>query len=89
MPVVSMFYGIIVSMYYQDNKRRHRPHIHVAYQDDEAILSIPEATILEGNFPKGRLTILRAWVEIHQDELLANWELAKKGQQIYRIPPLK
>ena len=29
MPVISMFFGIIVSLYFQDNVRHHRPHIHV------------------------------------------------------------
>jgi hypothetical protein len=33
MAVIAMFYGIIVSMYYFDNRPHHRPHIHVRYQD--------------------------------------------------------
>ncbi len=43
MPVISMFYGIIVMMYYLDNRRHKKPHIHVKYQSQEAIISIPEA----------------------------------------------
>ena len=44
MPVISMFYGIIVSMYYIDNKRHKLPHIHVKYQENEVVLGIPMAT---------------------------------------------
>lgn len=38
MPVISMFYGIIVLMYYFDNRRHHQPHIHVQYSDEEAVI---------------------------------------------------
>ena len=48
MPVLSTFYGIVVSMYFMDNRRHHRPHVHARYQDDEAVLSIPEGELLEG-----------------------------------------
>lgn len=48
MPVISMFYGIIVSMYFFDAVTHHRPHIHVRYQDQEAVVSIPEGELLEG-----------------------------------------
>src|SRR3990172_11406017 len=47
MPVLSTFYGIVVSMYFMDNRRHHRPHVHARYQDDEAVLSIPESELLE------------------------------------------
>lgn len=54
MPVISMFYGIIVSLYFQDNRRHHRPHIHVRYQDDEAVFGIPEGDLLEGLLPPSK-----------------------------------
>jgi Domain of unknown function (DUF4160) len=41
MPVISMFYGIIVLMYYFDNRKHHQPHIHVQYGDEEAVIAIP------------------------------------------------
>jgi len=51
MPAISMFYGIIIYMYYFDNKQHKLPHIHAKYQSDEAIVSIPEGNLLEGNIP--------------------------------------
>ncbi len=89
MPVISMFYGIIVSLYFEDNRRHHRPHIHVRYQDDEAVIAIPEGELLEGRLPPGKIRLVLAWVEIHRDELMADWELAVAGQQPFKIEPLR
>lgn len=49
MAVIAMFYGIIVSMYYFDTRQHHRPHIHVKYQDEEVVLSIPDGEVLGGS----------------------------------------
>jgi hypothetical protein len=89
MPVVSAFYGLIIFLYYKDNKRYHKPHIHVWYQDNEAVLSIPEGEIIEGSIPSNKMKLVQAWMEIHRDELLADWKLAADGQQIFKIDPLK
>jgi len=49
MAIISMFYGIIISMYYLDNKQHKQPHIHVKYQDEEAVISIFDGQLLEGS----------------------------------------
>ena len=51
MPVISMFYGLIVSMYYLDTKQHKLPHIHVKYGENEGVYQIPEGILLEGNLP--------------------------------------
>lgn len=89
MPVISMFYGIIVLMYYFDNSRHHQPHIHVQYSDEEAVISIPDGTVIEGSIKSSKLKLVQAWVEIHQDELMADWRLATNGQSLFKIEPLK
>jgi len=89
MPVISMFYGIIISMYFVDNRRHHLPHIHVRYQANEAVLSIPGGDLLEGSLPPAKMKLVTAWIEIHQDELMADWALAVSGQQPYKIDPLR
>jgi Domain of unknown function (DUF4160) len=89
MPVISMFYGIVILMYYFDNQKHHRPHIHVKYQDDEAVITIPEGELLEGKIQRSKLKLIQAWIEIHQDELMANWQLAVEGQQVFKIDPLR
>ena len=89
MPVISMFYGLIVSLYFIDNKRHKRPHIHVHYQDVEAVFAIPDGRLLEGKLPPGKAKLLTAWIEIHQEELMADWSLAMQGQPVFKIDPLK
>lgn len=89
MAVLSMFYGIIVSMYYFDQQRHHVPHIHVKYQEQEVVLSIPDGVVLEGELKRNKMKLVQAWIEIHQEELMANWELASQGEAIFKIDPLK
>ena len=89
MPVISMFYGIIVHLYFADNRRHKKPHIHVTYQEMEAVISLPEGDVLEGSLPASRMKLVQAWLEIHRDELIADWELAASGQQPYKIEPLR
>jgi len=89
MPVISMFYGVVVLMYYFDNRKHHQPHIHAQYADEEAVISIPEGEVIEGSLRTAKLKLVRAWIEIHRDELMADWSLAVNGQQVFKIDPLK
>jgi hypothetical protein len=84
-----MFYGIIVKMYFLDNKRHKKPHIHASFQSHEVVLSLPGGGVLEGRLPGNKLKLLHAWVEIHRDELMADWDLASKGEAVFQIDPLK
>lgn len=89
MPVISMFYGVIVLMYYFDNRQHQMPHIHVQYSGEEAVISIPDGNVIEGSIRANKLKLVQAWIEIHREDLMANWELAVNGQQIFRIEPLR
>ena len=89
MPAISMFYGIIVYLYFMDNKQHNVPHIHARYQEHEVIVSIPDGDVLQGNIPNSKMKLLQAWIELHKEELVANWELAASGQQPYKIEPLR
>jgi len=89
MPAISMFYGIVVMIFYQDVGRHNIPHIHVRYQDKKASVAIENGKVLAGNFPPKQLKMVLAWVEIHQDELMADWELAIAGEEPFRIAPLQ
>jgi hypothetical protein len=89
MAIISMFYGIIISMYFFDNQQHKLPHIHVKYQDEEAVFSIIDAELIEGSLKSNKRRLVQAWIEIHRDELMADWELAINGQEIFKIEPLK
>lgn len=89
MPTISMFYGLIVRMYFFDNRRHNAPHIHVYYQDFSAVLRIPDGEVLEGALPAAKTKLVKAWIEIRKEELLADWALAMKGEELFKIEPLK
>lgn len=89
MPIISMFFGIIVRMYFFDDKQHHTPHIHVEYQGETAVVEIPSGTVLEGTIRQNKMKLIQAWIEIHQEELIADWSLATNGEALQKIDPLK
>jgi len=89
MPTISMFYGILVLMFFRDNRRHHLPHIHVRYQGEEAAIAIDNGGILDGSIPAKQHKLVQAWIEIHKEELKVDWELAVNGEEPFRIMPLQ
>lgn len=89
MPTISMFYGIIIAMYFYDDERHKLPHIHAKFQGQEASFSILDGSVLSGEIPTAKTRLVQAWIEIHRESLLADWELAVNGQQLFAINPLK
>jgi hypothetical protein len=61
----------------------------VRYQGDEAVYAIPDGELLAGSIPSAKARLVQAWIEIHRDELMADWQLAVSGQQPYKIEPLR
>ena len=89
MPAISMFYGIIIYLYFYDDERHKLPHIHAKYQGQEASFSILDGAILYGELPQSKVRMVQAWIEIHREDLLADWELAVNGQAPFTIDPLR
>lgn len=88
MPTLSMFYGIIIRMYNEKDGKHNKPHIYAEYQGEELVIAL-DGEILEGKMQANKLKLLIAWMEIHKDELDANWKLLSAGEQFYKIEPLK
>lgn len=88
MPTIAMFYGIIIRMYCSPGEHN-PPHFHAYYQDYKAIIDIRRCELSDGELPARQLKLVQAWAEIHKDELLADWELASKGELPFPIEPLK
>jgi hypothetical protein len=84
-----MFYGILVSVYYEQAGQHSAPHIHVRYQGKNASLAIEDGAVLAGDFPARQLRMVQVWMDLHKDELLADWELALAGEEPFRIAPLQ
>ncbi|PQJ96158.1 DUF4160 domain-containing protein [Chromatium okenii] len=59
------------------------------YNEYKIVLAIPNGEILEGQLPNRQMKLLQAWIELHQDELMADWFLASSGQTPFKIDPLR
>ena len=88
MPTISMFFGIIIRMYFAP-KEHNPPHIHVYYQDNSCTINIDDCQLAQGSLPTKQLRLVVAWIELHKDELMADWQLCQNGEHPFNIEPLK
>lgn len=88
MPTISMFYGILIRMFFNDIDKHHLPHIHAEYQGELAVYAIDDGALLSGSLPPNKHKLVVAWIEIHKDDLTADWALAVNGKQPFKIKGL-
>jgi Domain of unknown function (DUF4160) len=88
MPTISMFYGLIVEMFFKDIGRHNQPHIHVRYQNDKVVIAIPSGDLLAGDLPLKKMKLMQAWITLHEEELMQDWALAVEGKPVFSIQPL-
>lgn len=89
MPVLSMFYGIIVRMFYFDTAKHKSPHVHIQCGGQTAVVRIPDGKTLSGKIHPAKKKLVLAWMEIHREDLMADWKLAVEGQSVFKIEPLR
>ena len=85
MPEISRFFGIVITMYYDEHNP---PHFHARYGSDRAAIEIDSLRLREGRLPPRALGLVVEWASEHQDELMANWEAARLDTPLSRIAPL-
>ncbi len=85
MPEICLFGGIRITMYYDDHNP---PHFHAEYAGYKSLVDIQRGCVIRGALPDRQLKFVLAWCEMHRDELMQNWELAKAAQPLQRIAPL-
>jgi hypothetical protein len=85
MPIISIFYGIKIKVFFYDNAQHNIPHIHVEYQDFKASYKIENGDVLSGKIPSNKHKLVVAWIEIHKEDLLIDWELASNGKNVFKI----
>ncbi len=66
--IVSQFYRIIISMFFNDTDRHHLPHIHVQYAEYRCTFDFNE-NMLSGNIPNRQRKLVEAWIEIRKEYL--------------------
>lgn len=86
MPEISRFYGLIITMYYND----HAPaHFHVKYGAYKAKIAIENGDILEGRLPKRAVALIEQWRAIHIENLRGAWSAVLDRRAVERIAPLE
>lgn len=85
MPTISVFYGIVIQMFWNDHAP---PHFHARYGEYQCTIDINLLQIIEGDFPKRALNLVLEWARLHQSELLADWELCLQKHMPNKIEPL-
>ncbi len=88
MPTLSVFFGIIIRMYKEIGGKHNLPHIHAEYGEDEAVFDL-DGNKIEGSLPSKKERMVQTWIDIHQEDLVANWKLLQSGEQFFKIPPLQ
>lgn len=85
MPTISIFYGIVIQMFWQDHAP---PHFHAIYGEDEVLIDIRTLVVLEGHLPRRALALVLEWAQEHRDELIEDWNLCVTNQHPKKIAPL-
>ena len=84
MPELSRFSGIVVYMMFYHVKQHNVPHVHVAYGDHKAVLSI-DGELLAGSLPKKQMRVVNGWLALHEEEICKAWNLAVQGKYFEKI----
>jgi Domain of unknown function (DUF4160) len=89
MPELSRFFGIIIRMFAEVGGPHHVPHFHAYYQAHVGIYSLDPIELMAGGLPTRQHRLVEAWAELHQAELIKDWELLQQGRKPKPIDPLK
>jgi hypothetical protein len=85
MPRISFFYGIAIWMW---NEGAHaRPHFHARYAGQAASIDF-SGDLIAGSLPRRALVLVAEWAALHRDELVANWDRARREEPLRPIEPL-
>ena len=89
MPELSRFFGVVIRMFAEVGAPHHDPHFHAYYQENVAIYRLAPIELLAGGLPRRQQRLVEAWAELHEDDLLADWELLQLGRKPLPIEPLE
>ena len=86
MPEISRFFGIRITMYYDDHTP---PHFHAEYAGNKALIDIEHARVIRGSLPSSQLKVVLAWTILRRDALIEDWLLTKDHEPLKQILPLE
>ena len=85
MPTISVFYGIVIAMFFNDHDP---PHFHARYAEYRARVAIATGDPLDGDLPPRATRLVKEWAELHRNELEEDWRLAQELEPLRPIEPL-
>jgi hypothetical protein len=85
MPTISIFYGILIRMFFNDHSP---PHFHARYGEFEATININTVEVIQGQLPRRALNLVQEWAMIHREELLEDWRLCRENAPPKKVEPL-
>ncbi len=85
LPEICRFLGIVIGMYYREHPP---PHFHAKYGEYEVTVQILDG-VVEGRFPRRALRHVLEWYELHKEELMEDWQLAKARKPLNKLQPLE
>jgi hypothetical protein len=86
MPTISIFYGILIQMFWDDHAP---PHFHALYAEHEVLINIDTLDVMKGALPQRALALVLEWAQLHRRELIEDWNLCEKHQLPKKIKPLE
>jgi hypothetical protein len=86
MPTLSIFYGIVIQMFWRDHAP---PHLHAVYNEYEAEIDIRTLRLIKGYLPRHALALTLKWARLHQSELSEAWSACSRKTSPKRIAPLE
>ena len=85
MPIISIFYGIVIQMFWRDHNP---PHFHALYGEYEAVFDVRDLRVLRGSLPRRAMGLVLEWASDHRDELMEDWNLCSQLKSPRPIDPL-
>lgn len=79
---------LLFKCFFDENGKHHEKHIHVRYNEQEAVYDL-KGNILEGQVPYKKRKLVEAWITIHEEELNSLWNLIHEQGEFFKIEPLK
>jgi hypothetical protein len=86
MPTISVFYGIVIQMFWRDHGP---PHFHALYGGDEALFDLRDLHVMRGSLPRRAMALVLEWAAEHREELMEDWNLCSQLKSPKAIEPLK
>lgn len=86
MPIISMFFGIVIKMFYKEHRP---PHVHAEHHGQQAVFDFT-GEMIEGQIgSRTAVRLIKEWIELRRSQLEENWRKMEEGNQLDQIPPLE